>query len=103
MKTTSTTSIPALAARPKFGVVTAIVSGVCQVWVIGRLRKFARPCRVCGRTILVIQMAWRPSSNVAPNRADRVCLSCWPLGAEKGKDGRETEAGGPPPGPSGIW
>ena len=74
---------PAFVRQPKHGVVEAVVGTILQVWVIGRVRKFERACKVCGARVTINQMSWRPSSVIAPNRADRVCLTCWPLGAEK--------------------
>lgn len=68
---------PAIVDRPKLGQIRAVVENVLQIWVLGRVRKFERTCRLCPARVTIGEMSWRPGSNIAPNRADRVCLKCW--------------------------
>jgi hypothetical protein len=69
-------SAPALVGHVD-GKIHAVVENVLQVWVRGRVRKFGRACRLCLGRVNIGEMCWRPGSNIAPNRADRVCSKCW--------------------------
>jgi hypothetical protein len=64
----------------------AAVGTGLQLWARGRVRKFARPCKLCGWNVRLSERCWHPADPAAQNRADRVCFRCWPSEAQKGKE-----------------